>query len=640
MYEALARHHTHTWPWLARPLSAAAIRVPSHLVNPAATVVHKTGHLVIARDPPRRRLVSTVLWALFGVTLGAVLLSIAVDAVISFALLPSSAQFDTRIAVRMRSAGAEMTALHKNTCIGPERLAVDTIDGQPTGTAAGHRALLRWAVRSERKHLILGVRSGRLHIGQCQLEPTSPRWTAPEAASGMPLYLFGIASFTLDSLKLLLLLGIAALLIRQCRRGPEPTLLAVGFLLLSVNDTMLSSMHVGFAWPPWLIVFSQLGWLATYAGLAGFPDARFTTPLARAVLGGCAAVGLAIVLLTVAGELPFGDLDTRRAVFVAMGAAHVGAVLAAFLRMRATRNLIEHQQLRWAVLGFAIAAAETLLAAGLRRAGLLQVDGRPFIWWVVAIGDLIQFAAGPVGILVALTRFRLFDADAVISRSFVWGILGGVLVAFGAAASKAVQVLGQRFFDPSIGSWAAPMVVTLGLGIAAPAFRWLSQVARRWFQPQLDTLVPRTREALEELRWTGDVTTIAEVVVRRARRAIRAHIGAMVVDGRVVFVEGEAPERMTAWAAALDGCPADEAALAQSTSESMPPLRVPLVGDGVGAVGWLLFGARPDGSLYGRDETKALQAIAQPVAYAVAFVRKRQGWFGEGKGSPPEDLLS
>ena len=56
------------------------------------------------------------------------------------------------------------------------------------------------------------------------------------------------------------------------------------------------------------------------------------------------------------------------------------------------------------------------------------------------------------------------------------------------------------------------------------------------------------------------------------------------------------------------------------------PLRVPLRADGIGPVGWLLLGPRPDGTFYGREERAALREIADPVAraLAVAFDRERR----------------
>ena len=40
-------------------------------------------------------------------------------------------------------------------------------------------------------------------------------------------------------------------------------------------------------------------------------------------------------------------------------------------------------------------------------------------------------------------------------------------------------------------------------------------------------------------------------------------------------------------------------------------------------MGWLLLGPRPDGTLYGRDERRALDEVADPIARALQVVLTR-----------------
>ena len=75
---------------------------------------------------------------------------------------------------------------------------------------------------------------------------------------------------------------------------------------------------------------------------------------------------------------------------------------------------------------------------------------------------------------------------------------------------------------------------------------------------------------------------------------------------------------LAAWQPPLDPGPLD-----CDDDDPVLPMRVALHGDGVGHIGWLLLGPRPDGSLYGRDERHALVAIADPVARALAVATKR-----------------
>jgi hypothetical protein len=54
-------------------------------------------------------------------------------------------------------------------------------------------------------------------------------------------------------------------------------------------------------------------------------------------------------------------------------------------------------------------------------------------------------------------------------------------------------------------------------------------------------------------------------------------------------------------------------------------MRVPLYADGVGLLGWLLLGPRPDGSFFNKEERETLLAIADPMtrALAIAFQREK-----------------
>ena len=80
----------------------------------------------------------------------------------------------------------------------------------------------------------------------------------------------------------------------------------------------------------------------------------------------------------------------------------------------------------------------------------------------------------------------------------------------------------------------------------------------------------------------------------------------------------ELAEWRAAWVPALHGL------LDCDPSDPMLPSRVPLEAEGHGHVGWLLLGPRPDGSFYGKDEREALADIADPLARALAIVRKRE----------------
>ena len=59
-------------------------------------------------------------------------------------------------------------------------------------------------------------------------------------------------------------------------------------------------------------------------------------------------------------------------------------------------------------------------------------------------------------------------------------------------------------------------------------------------------------------------------------------------------------------------------------SDKIFPVRLPLCpGEGEQALGYLLVGPRPDGSLPSRDEQHTLKDLAEPIARAIRNVVKR-----------------
>ena len=53
------------------------------------------------------------------------------------------------------------------------------------------------------------------------------------------------------------------------------------------------------------------------------------------------------------------------------------------------------------------------------------------------------------------------------------------------------------------------------------------------------------------------------------------------------------------------------------------PICLPLILPTGSLVGWLALGPHPDGSLYGRDDRKALEELAAPLARALSVAHER-----------------
>jgi hypothetical protein len=69
--------------------------------------------------------------------------------------------------------------------------------------------------------------------------------------------------------------------------------------------------------------------------------------------------------------------------------------------------------------------------------------------------------------------------------------------------------------------------------------------------------------------------------------------------------------------------PADPLPGAMRTDDPLFPLRLPLVAPDGQAAGWLVLGPHPDGSRFGKEDRKALEELAPPLARALLLAIER-----------------
>jgi hypothetical protein len=128
-----------------------------------------------------------------------------------------------------------------------------------------------------------------------------------------------------------------------------------------------------------------------------------------------------------------------RAVFLLFMAV---AVATLFARLRETPPGDARQQIKWALFGFSgyavfLAAALTMDAAKLQAGSfgsqlLLELLG--------GLSFGIAFVCLQIGLLIALLRYRLYDAEAVISRSATFALVTIFIGGIFAASNEAVKV--------------------------------------------------------------------------------------------------------------------------------------------------------------------------------------------------------
>lgn len=174
-------------------------------------------------------------------------------------------------------------------------------------------------------------------------------------------------------------------------------------------------------------------------------------------------------------------LNAPVAAQVAAAMAIQGAcILVQVYRYARVYTPLQRQQTKWVVFGLAIAFSILLLAnlppliwSSLARPGSLYNS--------VAIGFLtLTPVAIPVGVAVAILRWRLYDIDLIIKRTVTYGLVTALL----ASVYVVIVFGGQRTLLAITGADEQPAPVTIALATLLVAA--LFQPARRWAQFALD----------------------------------------------------------------------------------------------------------------------------------------------------------
>jgi hypothetical protein len=185
---------------------------------------------------------------------------------------------------------------------------------------------------------------------------------------------------------------------------------------------------------------------------------------------------------------------------LAITALGVAAVLARYR----SGSSVERQQQRWFLAAVSLAALPLALS-------ILPGIGGPASALVAAIGLMLV----PIAVGVAVTRYRLYEIDHLISRTLVYVPLTALL----AGLYAATVALLQRVFQSITGdkSDAAIIISTLILAsVFTPLRKWLEGIVERRFKPatSVAAAVPVMAVAIEGPEWDARVAAVARRVVR------------------------------------------------------------------------------------------------------------------------------
>jgi hypothetical protein len=189
-------------------------------------------------------------------------------------------------------------------------------------------------------------------------------------------------------------------------------------------------------------------------------------------------------------------------------ASMLAALVSLVLRFRASRGT-ERQQLRWVVAGAAGAVAGLLVG----MAGVVTT--------------YIAVLCLPVGVAVAVLRYRLWDLDRLISRTVAYALVTALLV----LPYLVIVPVASRLLEGS-GSLAVAAATLAVAALFQPLRRRVQTLVDRRFNRRrydaartVDTFAARLRDQLDLDALHGELLGVVEQTVQPTRASLwlRAH---------------------------------------------------------------------------------------------------------------------
>lgn len=517
---------------------------------------------------------------------------------ISFARLGLSSRIenDGSVSIYARSRGPNAPEL-------PEHTRIVSVDGKPVAPDASVWDLARRLERRDGVGVALAFRlpDGALERRTLIASVAGLQESGPASAVPRDVRLGLRLAISLATCAILI--ACAVLLFARRPRDPVALLLSFSFLMFAgVIDPPLN-MWLAFGAGELYDVYSTIGWIALVVALATFPDGVFVPRSLRWVI---VAAPLAAIPLAI-DEVP---------VWVSTVIAFVAPLAligSQAVKYRRYEPGIERQQLKWAAFGFA--AGLTLLTIAFLLVPVFSTTSAlaPLLNLGVLLLFNLGFVSMALGLLISLTRFRLWEADRVINRTAVSATVTLMVGVVWALSTDLVKQVVERAMGPGQETFAAVAGALLAAGIFAPtqtlALRW----AKRRFNKERD----RVRKLVGRLSVWRASETPEEIALRTLSAlaaAVHSSSSAILVDtsrGRQVLAARDIEDVAPLLAPGFD--PQRDRRFRQ-----VLPLE-----DEDGPIGQLLLGPRSDFNRYNANELHCLTEVAEPLAETLRASIKR-----------------
>jgi hypothetical protein len=401
---------------------------------------------------------------------------------------------------------------------------------------------------------------------------------AVAAAAAAVFGISGNAPFAVLAVRLIktLVVGTAAtLLLFRRSRDPVAAILALAFLCWIVTSSV--EFTSGAMLP---VLLDRLRFLLFAFALLLFPDGRWSSRWPRFV----AAASLATFVLGLAESF---NLTGTHLFLPSAILCVVAAISSLVQRYRRVTDEVQEQQLKWVAWGLVVGVGAILAA----RAGAKVGAGSALAFDILFQLGIIIIA---IGFLVPLVRYRLYDAETVISRSAALAGLTGALVATFAGSEALIEAVGQQYLGASGSNGSGAIAAAVAAVLLAPLHGKISNWAEARFQTDLVKLKTELPELLADfpLSWRPD--EVGQAALPLIADSVHADWAALDFNGRrIAFFQREGAGR--------------------AGDRSAEALRMPLVCRLGAKTGALIIGRRPDGTSLGSDEREALREILSPL---------------------------
>jgi hypothetical protein len=424
----------------------------------------------------------------------------------------------------------------------------------------------------------------------------------------------GISSKMLSFIDLLhvisypFLLWAAWILHRRNSRDAVSSILSLAVLMTISAEQPSSIFLANFGVPRGLnVALYDLGNVLLLAGIMLFPHGKLSWRV--------------VALLASLPILMFLHGTLYQTCFVGF---MIVAVLMLLRCLRQTESIDLRQQIRWALFGF----------TGYAVLRGISIASDYFKWSTGTFGQqlLVEVVAGialalavlflQLGLLVALLRYRLYDAEIVISRSANFALITLAVAAIFAGAADAFKQVIYNYYGNSNSEGPVVIAAALATVLVNPIQERIQRWSERKFQKNLFLLRDDLPEVVRDMRETASLGEMLEEILSRIERGVRSVRSAAIVGGRVLKTREVGVPEVEDWRSLNEGYSTD---LCES-SDRLFPLRVPLVpsSDEEEPIGFLLVGPRPDGSIPSKEEQKALAGVSEAIARAIRTVIKRE----------------